>query len=194
MSLHSSTDYENGWIALHKLISSTCHSRAGGNPGLFSAVLAWIPAFAGMTDAGGLCVARIIPAQVFSKESMKFGILIIRTLRVLGNTTTLNYCLHLRKLSSQTTVARPPQGACHAPLHSDIVWGFISRPLRSLRLIIRFRTGPVATGPYSAISVPKSVDHPFYATSVHAALLRLMRRRRRGRGGDPVCPAGRARS
>jgi hypothetical protein len=25
------------------------HSRAGGNPGLFPAELAWIPAFAGMT-------------------------------------------------------------------------------------------------------------------------------------------------
>jgi hypothetical protein len=27
-----------------------CHSRAGGNPGFFAAELAWIPAFAGMTE------------------------------------------------------------------------------------------------------------------------------------------------
>jgi len=30
---------------------ATRHSRARGNPGLFSAELAWIPAFAGMTEA-----------------------------------------------------------------------------------------------------------------------------------------------
>ena len=55
----------------HKLISSTCHSRAGGNPGLFSAELAWIPAFAGMTDPGGIFTAQIISGLVFSKEDMK---------------------------------------------------------------------------------------------------------------------------
>ncbi len=31
MSLHSTKDYEIGWITLHKLISSTCRSRAGAN-------------------------------------------------------------------------------------------------------------------------------------------------------------------
>jgi hypothetical protein len=31
---------------------STRHSRARGNAGLFSAALAWIPAFAGMTEPG----------------------------------------------------------------------------------------------------------------------------------------------
>ena len=37
-------------FSLHMLLYSICHSRAGGNPGLFSAELAWIPAFAGMTE------------------------------------------------------------------------------------------------------------------------------------------------
>ena len=32
---------------------STRHSRARGNPGLFSAELTWIPAFAGMTEPSG---------------------------------------------------------------------------------------------------------------------------------------------
>jgi hypothetical protein len=46
--------------------------------------LAWIPAVAGMTDPSGLFV--LIPSSVFLKEdtkSTKFGVLIIRTLRVL---------------------------------------------------------------------------------------------------------------
>lgn len=33
------------------------------------------------------------------------------------------------------------------------------RPLRTLRLIFRMRTGPVATGPYSVISVPSVMNH-----------------------------------
>ena len=47
-----------------------------------STELVWIPAFAGMTDPGGLFV--VIPSQVFSKEDTKstmFGVLVIRTLR-----------------------------------------------------------------------------------------------------------------
>ena len=52
-------------------VCSTRHSRARGNPGLFSRALAWIPAFAGMTDPCGLLVARIIAAQVFSMEITK---------------------------------------------------------------------------------------------------------------------------
>ena len=36
------------------LLSSNRHSRAGGNPGLFFAELAWIPPFAGMTELRGV--------------------------------------------------------------------------------------------------------------------------------------------
>ena len=50
MSLRSSTEHENGGISLHRVRSSTRHSRARGNPGLLCAELAWIPAFAGMTE------------------------------------------------------------------------------------------------------------------------------------------------
>ena len=58
MSLRSSTENENGGISLRGVLTSTRHSRAGGNPGWFSAELAWIPAprsksgtsFAGMTE------------------------------------------------------------------------------------------------------------------------------------------------
>ena len=35
MSLRSSTEHENGGISLHIVLSSTRHSRARGNPGLF---------------------------------------------------------------------------------------------------------------------------------------------------------------
>ena len=34
MSLRSSTEHENGGISLHRVLSSTRHSRARGNPGL----------------------------------------------------------------------------------------------------------------------------------------------------------------
>ena len=60
------------------------HSRARGNPGLFCAELAWIPAFAGMTEPRRLFVVHIIPSHVFSKDdtkSTKFEIEIIQTLR-----------------------------------------------------------------------------------------------------------------
>ncbi len=50
MSLRSSAEDENGGISLHRVLPSTRHSRARGNPGWFSAELAWIPAFAGMTE------------------------------------------------------------------------------------------------------------------------------------------------
>jgi len=46
-------------------------SRSRPLSGLFSRALAWIPAFAGMTDPCGLLVARIIAAQVFSMEITK---------------------------------------------------------------------------------------------------------------------------
>ena len=52
MSLRSPTETEKGKIPLHTLVPSTRHSRARGNPGLVSAKLAWIPAFAGMTEPG----------------------------------------------------------------------------------------------------------------------------------------------
>ena len=50
MSLRSPTDYENGWISLRGVLFSTRNSRVRGNPGWFFAELAWIPAFAGMTE------------------------------------------------------------------------------------------------------------------------------------------------
>ena len=49
------------------IFSSTRHSRASGNPGVVCAELAWIPAFAGMTDSGRLFVSWIA-TDVFSKE------------------------------------------------------------------------------------------------------------------------------
>jgi hypothetical protein len=51
-------------------IFSTRHSRVRGNPGLVCAELAWIPAFAGMTDPGRLFVSWIATG-VFSKKDMK---------------------------------------------------------------------------------------------------------------------------
>ena len=77
----------------------TGHSRARGNPGLVCAKLAWIPAFAGMTDPGRLFVSWIA-TDVFSKECTKFGILIIGNLRVL-RTTILDNLRGLRKLSER---------------------------------------------------------------------------------------------
>ncbi len=58
MSLRSSAEDENGGISLHRVLPSNRHSRPvelqpvlhGGNPGLLCAELAWIPAFAGMTE------------------------------------------------------------------------------------------------------------------------------------------------
>jgi len=50
MNLRSSAEDENRGISLHVVLPSTRHSRARGNPGWFSAELAWIPAFAGMTE------------------------------------------------------------------------------------------------------------------------------------------------
>jgi len=50
MSLRSSAEDENGGIFHHRVLPSNRHSRARGNPGLLCAELAWIPAFAGMTE------------------------------------------------------------------------------------------------------------------------------------------------
>ena len=51
-------------IFLRMVLSATRPSRARGNLGLFSAQLAWIPAFAGMTD-GAFSVLQVIPQHVF---------------------------------------------------------------------------------------------------------------------------------
>ena len=87
MSLRSSAVYEIGWLPLHTLLCSNRHSRAGGNPGSFPAELAWIPAFAGMTEhRWPHRYADHSQAQVFSKEdtkSTKFGVITFRNLRVL---------------------------------------------------------------------------------------------------------------
>lgn len=42
------------------------HSRAGGNPGLFSTELAWIPAYAGMTESNRY--AATIPYRHFRRR------------------------------------------------------------------------------------------------------------------------------
>ena len=82
MSLRSPTGHENG--RLHMVLSSTRHSRARGNPGLLRRI-SLDTRFRGYDGTqAGLCV--LIPKQVFSKEdtkSTKFGVLIVRTLRVL---------------------------------------------------------------------------------------------------------------
>ena len=98
MSLRPPTEHENGGISLHRVLSSTRHSRARGNPGLFGRIsldtrfsLRLIRpkpcgGFAGTTEPSGLFVLQIIPAHVFSKEdtkSTKFGSKNIRNLRVL---------------------------------------------------------------------------------------------------------------
>ena len=49
MILRSPTEHQNEGSFFCVGIPSARHSRARGNPGLLSAELAWIPAFAGMT-------------------------------------------------------------------------------------------------------------------------------------------------
>jgi hypothetical protein len=71
MSLRSPTEHENGSHSQNMLPSSIRHSRARGNPGLFCAELAWMPAFAGMTDPLRLFVVHIIASHVFSKKVTK---------------------------------------------------------------------------------------------------------------------------
>ncbi|MGZ9188205.1 MAG: hypothetical protein ACXW6R_26395, partial [Candidatus Binatia bacterium] len=71
MSLRSSTEYKIGLYSQNMLPSSIRHSRARGNPGLFCAELAWIAAFAGMTEPPEALRVHIIPSHVFSKEDTK---------------------------------------------------------------------------------------------------------------------------
>jgi hypothetical protein len=71
MSLRSSTDYESGGNSFHMVLPSTRHSRARGNPGLFSDELAWIPAFAGMTERRRPLRSTDHPTTVLSKELTK---------------------------------------------------------------------------------------------------------------------------
>ena len=65
MTLRSSTENENGGTPLHRIVLSTRHSRARGNPGLFPAELTWIPAFAGMTERDRFFVHKIVPPRIF---------------------------------------------------------------------------------------------------------------------------------
>ena len=65
MTLRSSTENENGGTPLHRIVLSTRHSRARGNPGLFPAELTWIPAFAGMTERDRFFVHKIVPPGIF---------------------------------------------------------------------------------------------------------------------------------
>ena len=58
---------ENGWDSRMKRLCLTRHSRARGNPGLICAQLAWIPAFAGMTNPGDLFIVETLTLHVFSR-------------------------------------------------------------------------------------------------------------------------------
>jgi hypothetical protein len=49
------------------------HSRAGGNPGLFSDELAWIPAFAGMTESNPAAL-RLASHTYFRRRILDFPI------------------------------------------------------------------------------------------------------------------------
>jgi len=49
--------------------SSTRHSRALGNPGSFTAELAWMPAFAGMTEQDAFSLSETSAPKSFSKET-----------------------------------------------------------------------------------------------------------------------------
>jgi len=91
MSIRSSAEDENGGASLHMAPSSTRHSRARGNPGLFSRI-SLDTRFRGYDGSG--VPLRSHPRQVFSKEvtkhvlskaegSTKFGVLNRPTLRVL---------------------------------------------------------------------------------------------------------------
>ena len=92
MSLRSPTENENGGIPLHMVVLSSRHSRARGNPGLLRRISldTRSPIKVGDKlrgyDGTQADLFVLIPKQVFSKEdtkSTKFGMLIIRTLRVL---------------------------------------------------------------------------------------------------------------
>jgi len=50
MILRTPKEHEKDWHSQNTLLSSIRHFRAGGNPGLFRAEIACIPAFAGMTE------------------------------------------------------------------------------------------------------------------------------------------------
>jgi len=82
MSLRSPTDNENIGIFVHVVLPSTRHSRARGNPGWFSAELAWIPAFAGTTEARGACsFCRSSPHMYFrrsTRSARRFGTFILK--------------------------------------------------------------------------------------------------------------------
>jgi len=69
VSVRSPTDHENGWHSQIRLVASIHHSRAGGNPGLFTTKLAWIPASPGMTKRRSRFVMQLIPSQLFSKKA-----------------------------------------------------------------------------------------------------------------------------
>jgi hypothetical protein len=53
------------------MLCSIRHSRAGGNLGLFSRELAWIPAFAGMTEKGPRWALRSLSPQCYFEEGTK---------------------------------------------------------------------------------------------------------------------------
>ncbi len=60
MSLRSPTEDENRGIPLATFFPLTRHSRARGTPDLSPPQLAWIPAFAGMTERCGYFVLFVL--------------------------------------------------------------------------------------------------------------------------------------
>ena len=77
MSVRSPTEDENGKISLRMVLPATRHSRARGNPGLFSAELTWIPAGvypersrrAGMTEPSGSWMEQRVIRSLFYRSS-----------------------------------------------------------------------------------------------------------------------------
>jgi len=111
MILRSPAENENGGIFLHMVVSSTRHSRARGNPDLFRRI-SLDTRFRGYDGSRRSPRCQIISAQVFSKEdtkSTKFGVVIIRTVRVLrGEQNKLNVAHNPHKSLKNLKVV--PQG------------------------------------------------------------------------------------
>jgi len=97
MSLGSPTDYEIGGNSLHMVLPSTRRSRARGNPGLFSAELAWVPTFAGMTECRRPLHSTDHRTHGFSKEDTKitkFRLTKFRNFRVLRGESRILLAAH----------------------------------------------------------------------------------------------------
>jgi hypothetical protein len=127
MSLRSSTDNENGRIPLHMLNSPNRHSRAGGNPDLIPAELAWIPAFAGMTEPRNRFVTQINHVEIFAKEARRSRIINIRNFVpvVLLSLIILVACANF---VARRSPLRTPWAIVIRPYSRNSSWDFILRP------------------------------------------------------------------